>query len=139
MFENMIYIFMEIKKCVRELRRNQTESEKIFWANVRNRKFLGKKFLRQHPIKFEYQGEKRFFVADFYCAEAKLIIELDGKIHDHQKERDQYRTYLLKTLGYRIIRFPNETIEKSLAKVFKTLETFFFSGSMEEKEKVAKR
>jgi very-short-patch-repair endonuclease len=64
------------------LRKTPTPSENILWQVLRNRKLDGKKFVRQFPIIFEYQGRKRFFVADFYCHEAKLIIELDGKIQE---------------------------------------------------------
>lgn len=101
---------MSSKKLARMLRKNQTPAEQVFWEKVRNRKFQGVKFLRQHPIRFHYFGTRRFFVADFYCAQAKLIIEIDGKIHEKQKEYDQYRTYLLNTLGFKVIRFTNDEI-----------------------------
>jgi len=59
------------KNTARELRKNQTESEGIFWEVVRNRKLFGKKFLRQHPVQLKFMGKKRFFIGDFYCAEKK--------------------------------------------------------------------
>jgi very-short-patch-repair endonuclease len=69
-----------ITETVRLLRRNQTLSEKILWQILRSRNFAGK----------NYQGKPGFFVADFYCHEKKLVIELDGKIHEKQKEYDEY-------------------------------------------------
>ena len=68
----------EIHKFARELRRNLTEAEKILWQELRNRKLGGFKFRRQHPI--------NKFVADFYCHEVKLIVELDGSQHLLQKK-----------------------------------------------------
>jgi very-short-patch-repair endonuclease len=62
-------------------------------------------------IVFEYQGMKRFFVADFYCHEARLVIELDGKIHAQQIEHDEYRTFLINQIGYRVIRFRNDELK----------------------------
>ena len=92
------------------------------WNRVRNRKFEGIKILRQHPIKFEYYDTKRFFVADFYCAKNKLIIEIDGKIHKKQKEYDEYRTYLLNNLGYEVIRFKNNEVLHKIDVVLNTLK-----------------
>ncbi len=105
-----------IKSAARHLRKNQTNSEAIFWEAVRNRNYNGLKFLRQHPIKFNYFGEDRFFIADFYCAEKKLVIEIDGKIHEKQKEYDKLRTYIINQLGMKVIRIKNEDfITKSVA------------------------
>ena len=74
-----------ITEAVRQLRR-QTSSEKVLLQLLRNRKFAGMEFVCQHPIKVNYQGKIRFFIVDFYCHEKKLVIELDGKIHEKQKE-----------------------------------------------------
>jgi len=73
-----------------------------------------KKFLRQHPIRFEMDGRRRFFIADFYCHEKKLVLEIDGKIHQRQKDYDQLRTHIINTLGIKVIRFKNEEIEVNL-------------------------
>lgn len=85
----------KIKNLARDLRRNETKYEKIFWDVVRNRKLYGIKFLRQYPIKFKYYDETRFFIADFYCAEKSLVVEIDGKIHEKQKDYDELRTYII--------------------------------------------
>lgn len=99
-----------ISKIIRELRRLQTKSEKAFWELVRNRN-LGVKFLRQFAISFEYEDKNRFFIADFYCSEKKLVVEIDGKIHEKQKDYDELRTQIINRLGIRVIRFTNEEIE----------------------------
>ena len=106
-----------IKQTVRKLRKNQTKSESMFWQAVRNRKLKGKKFLRQHPICFEIDGGRRFFVADFYCHEKRLVVEIDGKIHIRQKDYDGFRTHIINTLGIQVIRFKNEEIEMNLEAV----------------------
>jgi len=102
---------VEIISLARELRKGQTDTENEFWELVRNRRFKGVKFLRQHPIELEYLGQKKHFVADFYCAKAKLIIELDGSIHENQKEHDELRTYLISNLGVRVVRINNEELK----------------------------
>jgi very-short-patch-repair endonuclease len=112
-----------ITETVRLLRRNQTSSENILWQILRNRNFEGKKFVRQHPIKVEYQGKIRFFIADFYCHEKKLVIELDGKIHEKQKEYDEYRTFIINQLGIRVYRIKNEEL-KNLAAVTARIQAF---------------
>ena len=99
-----------IKNTARDLRKNQTPAEKILWNILRNRKLGGKKFLRQYPIVIKDSTQPEFYIVDFYCAQYKLIIELDGKIHDFQMEYDQDREAVLKNLGYRIIRFKNKEL-----------------------------
>ena len=56
----------------KELRRKMTPYEKVLWQRLRTKKIVGFKFRRQHPIKF--------YIADFYCHEARLVIEVDGPI-----------------------------------------------------------
>ncbi len=89
----------------RELRKNQTDYEKIFWDAVRNNK-LGCKFRRQHAIDNKY-------IADFVCLENKLIIEIDGGQHCGSKY-DQGRDTHLMQEGYRILRFWNNEIYENL-------------------------
>jgi very-short-patch-repair endonuclease len=102
-----------IKTTVQKLRKNPTETEKIIWEVVRDRRLSGYKFLRQHSIRFNYYGKIRFFVADFYVAELKLVIEIDGKIHKNQQEYDQYRTFIINQLGMRVVRITNDDIKDS--------------------------
>lgn len=78
---------------------------------------MGKKFFRQHPIFFEYDDQKTFFVADFYCGEDRLVIEIDGKSHDYQQEYDEYRTHIINSLGIRVVRFKNKEIQEKMSEV----------------------
>jgi very-short-patch-repair endonuclease len=103
---------MKIKEAARYLRKNRTKSEAILWQFIKNRKLNGKKFLRQHPIKFKYLDRTRYFIADFYCAESKLVIELDGKIHENQREQDEYRTQIINQFGIQVLRFLNEELSQ---------------------------
>ncbi len=88
----------------RQNRRQSTEAESLLWEYLRNRKLNGLKFRRQHPL--------NNFIADFYCHEAKLAIELDGEVHDleEQKDYDIGRTYELNELGITVIRFTNQKV-----------------------------
>ena len=105
MFETSI-----IELC-RQLRQNQTPSEVQLWKRLKAKKFSGYKFRRQHPIIYESRhGIRKFFIPDFYCAERKLIVELDGKIHEFQKDYDDNRDFALAQLGMRTIRILNEEL-----------------------------
>ncbi len=113
----------EIAKArCRELRKNSTNAERIFWEQVRNRKFMGLKINRQFPIFYDLKGKETFFIADFYCHEKKLVIEIDCKIHENQKEQDKERTEILNLLGYTVIRFNNDEIEKNIKESLKKIE-----------------
>ena len=115
-------VFQSATELCRELRKRPTRSEQILWTEVRNRKILGKKFLRQYPIFFDYLSQKRYFIADFYCHENRLVVEIDGKSHDQQKEYDELRTYIINNLGIEVVRFRNEDIEREIDKVLETLK-----------------
>jgi len=86
------------------LRKEQTDVEKIVWKLLRSSKCLGLKFRRQHVI----EG----FIADFYCHEYKLVIELDGKVHEKQKDYDEIRDYIIESKGVTIIRINNRDIKE---------------------------
>jgi very-short-patch-repair endonuclease len=90
------------RELCRELRQRQTPAEEFFWELVRNLRFDGLKFRRQHPL-----GR---FIADFYCPEHKLAIELDGSIHQHQSERDQARDEAINLHGIRVVHIKNADI-----------------------------
>jgi very-short-patch-repair endonuclease len=81
------------KQVCRELRKNSTEAENILWERIRNRKLDGKKFLRQHPLYYDLTGRESFFVADFYCFEERLVIELDGQYHKYRLKKDSLETF----------------------------------------------
>lgn len=113
----------EIAKLIcRDLRKNSTEAEKILWNKLRNRKLDDKKFLRQHPIFYDLTVTESFFVADFYCSEEKLIIELDGHYHKYRLKEDEERTEILNMLGLRVIRFSNEDVFNNIDNVLKLIE-----------------
>lgn len=105
------------KRLCRDLRKRQTDAEALFWQAVRDRKFLGLKFYRQHPLYFDYLGKETFFIADFFCHERQLVVEIDGKIHDYRKDHDELRTFIINMMGIAVIRFRNEEIENNLNKV----------------------
>ena len=100
-----------IKKHAKELRRDMTESEKQLWLQLKNRKLSGYKFLRQHPIiyKADYKG-LNYFIADFYCDSKKLVIELDGSIHNETKEYDQFRDEEMGFMRLHVLRIKNEEL-----------------------------
>ena len=101
----------EIFRRASELRKRMTKAERILWSALRKKQICGKRFRRQHPI------DK--FIVDFYCHECKLIIEVDGGIHNNpeQREHDIGRTYDLEQLGLKIIRFTNDQA------IFHSIET----------------
>ncbi|MEN6357639.1 MAG: endonuclease domain-containing protein [Armatimonadota bacterium] len=86
----------------RQLRRQQTPIEALLWKHLRAGQLAGYKFRRQHPI-----GK---FIADFCCEEACLIVEVDGDTHAQNEAYDANRTAVIKSLGYRIIRFTNREV-----------------------------
>ncbi|WP_395050176.1 endonuclease domain-containing protein [Flavobacterium sp.] len=99
-----------------QLRERMTQAEILMWDKLKNKQFKGYKFRRQHPI--------HKFIVDFYCHELKLIIEIDGKYHDseEQKNEDLIRTELLNFQGLREIRFTNEEVITDISSVLKKLE-----------------
>jgi very-short-patch-repair endonuclease len=90
----------------RELRREMTPAEKILWKHVKANKLNGLHFRRQQIV--------HGYFADFYCHQHALIVEVDGGIHELQKEYDAEREEYLNSLGLHVIRFTNDEIEKDL-------------------------
>src|SRR5205807_2490693 len=86
----------------RELRKEMTRAEVILWQHLRRKQVEGFKFRRQHPI-----GP---FVVDFFCASAKLCIELDGDAHNGRLVRDQQREVYLRSEGMTVVRLTNEDV-----------------------------
>jgi len=105
------------KQTARDLRKQSTRAENIFWNLVRNRYFINLKFRRQHPIEFEYDNQRRFFIADFFCFEKKLVVEIDGGIHESQKGYDELRTLIINELGMKVVRFSNDEVMNNVEKV----------------------
>ena len=111
----------EITKLARDLRNNQTYAEKLLWSEIKNRK-LGFKFRRQHPLSCSCNGESHFFISDFACLEKKIIIEIDGKVHNNQQERDTVREFIINELNFKVIRFTNDTVFQNMKYVIETIK-----------------
>jgi type I site-specific restriction-modification system R (restriction) subunit len=96
--------FAGLVKRARELRENQTPAEQIAWDLLRDRKFENLKFRRQHQL-----GN---YITDFFCAEHKLVLELDGDVHGRSEvvAKDAKRDAQMKSMGFKILRFPNEVV-----------------------------
>ncbi len=94
----------ETNERSRKLRVDQTEAEAALWKLLRGRNLIGMKFRRQVPL-----GR---YIADFYCHDRRLVVELDGPIHSEtaQADHDQNRDTFLRSLGLRILRLSNEEI-----------------------------
>ena len=96
------------------LRKNMTPQEKRLWY----------RFLRGYPIKFQRQKPISNYIADFYCAEAKLVIELDGGGHytDQQAAKDDARTADIENLGIMVFRVCNTDVDRNLRGVCDYIE-----------------
>jgi very-short-patch-repair endonuclease len=93
-----------IFKKAKELRKDETKAEKILWNKLNKNQMMGLQFRRRHPI--------NRFIADFYCARIKLVIEVDGSIHElpENEAYDIGRSEILNDFGITVIRFSNEQI-----------------------------
>ena len=89
-------------KRSRELRTRQTKPESLIWTVLRAKRLAGLKFRRQHPI-----GP---YFADFACVEKRIVIELDGRFHDFQYEKDRQRQRFLETEGWQVLRCGNDDV-----------------------------
>ena len=92
-------------KLARTLRKNQTMEEQILWELLRNKRHCGLKFYRQYP--FRYGTDGKFFIADFYCPSKRLVIELDGQVHDFRLSSDRNRDRLITELGLSVLHIKN--------------------------------
>ena len=96
------------------LRRNMTKEERRLWYE----------YLRNYPYQFRRQVTFGNYILDFYCAEAKLAVELDGSQHYSEEglRYDENRTAYLNGIGIRVIRFSNTDIMRNLAGVCETID-----------------
>ena len=100
------------QKTARSLMANMTTAERTLSSQIRDRRLLGFKFVRQLPV-----GQ---FIADFACRDADLVIELDGGQHsDHAK--DEQRTAVLAEHGYQVVRFWNHDVLTNVDGVLETI------------------
>ena len=97
-------------EAARRLRRDATQAERVAWALLRRNAMRGHYFRRQQVV----EG----FIVDFFCAKLRLVIEIDGEVHDSpdQAEYDQARDELLRTRGLRIVRIGNEGVSRGRLK-----------------------
>ena len=103
-----------LKPLARKLRNNATRHENRLWYE----------FLRNYPVQFNRQMIIMNYIADFYCAKAKLVIELDGSQHYSEEgmTKDMAREELLKTLDLEVLRFSNLDIDQSFAGVCEIID-----------------
>ena len=109
----MILYNRKYKERARLLRKADNLAEILLWKKLQKRQFLGLRFARQKPI--------ANFVADFYCHEAKTVIEIDGSSHDNKKEHDHERDEYMKALGLRVIRILDTDVLLDIDRVMESL------------------
>ncbi len=118
--------YSQIKEVTQKLRHNATKHEVVLWRYLRKRQLEGRKFLRQHVIIYDSIGNEHFFyVSDFYCMAEKLVVELDGKIHDFTKQRDQKRDNILEEMEIKVLRIKNEEVINDIEGVLKKIKYEF--------------
>jgi very-short-patch-repair endonuclease len=106
-------LWEKIKPEGLRMRAQPTPAEAALWDHLRDRRLAGLKFRRQH-----YIGR---FIVDFYCAEAELVVEVDGPVHESQREHDAAREEFLESLGLRVVRFANEDVISRPEEVLRTI------------------
>lgn len=109
----------ELSERRRELRRTMTPAEAFLWNHLKAKKLDGRRFTRQHSI-----GN---YVVDFYCASERLIVELDGEVHQNPQamEYDAKRTLYFEQLNYTVIRFENKMVFDFLPSVLTDIKDNF--------------
>jgi very-short-patch-repair endonuclease len=113
------------KSYSRAMRMSPTKSEALLWAESRNRKLDLLKFRQQYPIQLcSLTGKIEFYIADFYCASAHIIIELDGTVHLTTVDYDAARDSYLSALGYHVLRIPNVMVENDMQETLNLIRTF---------------
>ncbi len=104
----------ETFEAARILRKNMTLSEKLLWEKLKLKQICGVRFRRQHPIDF--------FIVDFYCHEARLVVEIDGEIHNQRREYDDGRSAEMEKYFIKVIRFTNSEVESNIEWVINKIE-----------------
>ncbi|NJL54205.1 DUF559 domain-containing protein [bacterium] len=116
----------ELKKRMTEIartfRKEPTRSESILWQAIRGQPLDGRKFRRQQPV--------GAFVLDFYCADERLAVEVDGKIHESQQEADRQRQEILEELGIRFVRISAEQVENDLPGALAAIHAAFLPSPL---------
>jgi len=109
----------ELKTLRKKLRQNLTPAEAALWNHLKSRQFEDRRFTKQHSIEN--------YIVDFYCASERLVLELDGEVHNNATAQayDLIRTKRLEDLGYTVLRFENKMVFENLALVFTKLKEHF--------------
>lgn len=110
----------EKQELARQLRQNMTPAERLLWQELRANRLDGYHFRRQQII----DG----FIVDFYCHRAALIVEVDGPVHDTQKEADAGREAVLQGRGLSILRFTNQQVMNDMSFVLREIRVYLQSG-----------
>ena len=105
----------------RFLRQRATPAETALWEALRHRRLAGLRFRRQHKV--------AGFIVDFFCPEKRLVVEVDGPIHERQREADAARDTLLRANGHRVLHVTNDAVLDNLSAVLRTIHTAAYSPS----------
>ncbi|MEH2402362.1 endonuclease domain-containing protein [Nostoc sp.] len=109
-------LWKKLKPLARQMRREPTPAEKLLWQKLRNKQLLAFKFRRQQTIDR--------FIVDFYCNEARLVVEVDGEIYDYTQQEDGIRQEFLESLGLQVVRFRNEDVLERMEGVLQDIATW---------------
>ena len=112
-------LWAKLKPLARQMRHDPTPAEERLWQRLRGRRLNGFKFRRQHAIER--------FIVDFYCAEARLIVEVAGTIREYTPDEDAVRQEFLEAMGFRVVRFSNGEVIQSLEAVTERIGTILIA------------
>ena len=115
-FSRQKYSPEHVVELARRMRSDMTPEEETLWSRLRRRQVDGLRFRRQRPV-----GR---YIADFYCPDLRLMIEIDGAVHHGREEYDRNRDEYLAGHGYRVVRFSNDDITYRLNEVIETIRRF---------------
>ncbi len=103
-----------VLELAKSLRNTMTYHEKLLWEKLKGKQICGVRFRRQHAIDF--------YIVDFYCHQAMLVVEVDGEIHFDRINYDDGRSAEMEKFGIKVIRFTNFEVENNIEKVIKRIE-----------------
>jgi len=104
-----VHLKRKMIEIARQFRKESTRGEEILWQTLRGKQLQGRRFRRQQPL-----GP---FIVDFFCAEERLIVEVDGPIHLTKPGADRERQTILESLKFRFLRFSSAAVENNVARV----------------------
>jgi len=104
----------DVMDLAKSLRNAMTCHEKLLWEKLKGKQICGVRFRRQHAISF--------YIVDFYCHEAMLVVEVDGTVHSFKVDHDDGRSAEMEKFGIKIIRFTNSEVENNIDRVINRIE-----------------